>query len=362
MLPKHVYCKVAPESCAGRAAEAFISTGNSSEGCRTIFPSGTRRQSGGYSVCISNVQFQGTGTISSGGSEAEGWAWWDCARPLPQRKCWRPHLLVLSNVEGASVDGLTLLNAPNHNIELSGVVGARVKRLTILAPYLSPNTDGVNFYGGWDSLMQDCVINNGDDCVSVVPIGLGLDLCVSASTTDVRCSGGHVMVRNVSCSGGHGLSIGGVRHGNVHNVTFSNITATGGQPGSTQDEVAGGGCRIKCYPNSTGLVSGIRYEHMRFFDVFLPVQLLGHYCPFPCNTPDGNTSVRFANISFHDVVGTGKQENTVVEIKCSSLAPCENITLSGVELTAKFGKPGQITCENVASVSITNSSPSACND
>jgi hypothetical protein len=49
-----------------------------------------------------------------------------------------------------------------------------------------------------------------------------------------------------------GLSIGGIRHGTVTNVTFSNITATGGQPGCTQDEAAGGGCRVKCRPNSTG--------------------------------------------------------------------------------------------------------------
>ena len=62
----------------------------------------------------------------------------------------------------------------------------------------------------------------------------------------------------------------------VKNVTFSNITATGGQPGSTQDESAGGGCRVKSRPNSTGTVSDIRYEDMLFKDVYWPLQLLGH--------------------------------------------------------------------------------------
>ena len=190
---------------------------------------------------------------------------------------------VFDEVERLTIEGLTLRDSPNHHIELSGVVGARLRRLTIDAPYHSPNTDGVNFYGGWDSLLEDAVVDNGDDCVSVVPIGLDApDYCARANTTDLkcarggyprssatagpsnagggedrrssstrdarppprlssstcdarlplspsRCSGGHVVVRNVTCNGGHGLSIGGVRHGNVRNVTFENITATGGQ-------------------------------------------------------------------------------------------------------------------------------------
>ena len=75
-----------------------------------------------------------------------------------------------------------------------------------------------------------------------------MDYCAtSEDDMDVRCSGGNVLVRNITCNGGHGLSIGGVRHGNVHNVTFENITVTGGQRWSTQDEAAGGGCRVKRY-------------------------------------------------------------------------------------------------------------------
>jgi polygalacturonase len=175
-------------------------------------------------------------------------------------------------------------------------------------------------------------------------------------------------VRNFTCNGGHGLSIGGIRHGTVSNVTFSNITATGGQPGSTQDEAAGGGCRVKSRPNSTGIVHEIRYIDMLFKDVFWPLQLLGHYCPFPCNEPDGRSTTRFTNILFERVSGSSSQgsifpskKTTIAQFKCSASTPCSNITMRAVALTDKEGHVGLLDCENVVSISIDNaSSPRAC--
>lgn len=76
-------------------------------------------------------------------------------------------------------------------------------------------------------MLSDSTIHNGDDCVSVVPMGLGLPICVTEPWR-FECSGGSVVVRNVTCLGGHGISVGGVRHGSVHNVSFENMTATGG--------------------------------------------------------------------------------------------------------------------------------------
>ena len=354
MLPKSAYCKLDP-SCRA----PLISNSPGADGCRMIAPAGS--PAGGYRVCLRDVHLTGGGTVSSGGSLLDGWAWWDCARPIPLPNCPRPDLISFSEIEGLTIDNLSLLNSPNHNLRVQGVVGTRIRRLQVSAPYISPNTDGVNFYGGWDQLMEDSVLDNGDDCISVVPVGENLERCVTASTTDILCSGGHVVVRNVTCNGGHGISIGGIRHGNVHNVTFENITATGGQLGSTQDQEAGGGCRIKARPNSTGLVSEIRYKDIELRDVFLPIQLFGSYCPWPCHTPPGNTSTLFANISFDNVFGHGTQRDTVIEFQCSEHAPCENITMRELNLVANGGKEGRVTCENAVHLHFDGSSrPNAC--
>jgi len=354
MLERARYCKVS--RCPGPGA--FISTAPGPEGCRTVTPAGA--PPGGYQVCLSDVTITGGGVISSSGNP---WAdWWLCARL--ELGCFRPGLVALSQIEGATINGsLTLRDSPNHNLRVEYNVHARISGLVISAPYSSPNTDGINVYGGFDALLEHCVIDNGDDCVSIVPAGEDIDggnFC-HVHPGDIRCSGGHAIVRNFTCNGGHGLSIGGVRHGTVSNVTFSGITATGGQAGSTQDEEAGGGCRIKSYPNSTGIVHAIRYEDMTFHDVYWPVQLLGRYCPFPCRTPDGNTTTRFANISFSRVRGSSSQRKLVAEFKCTALSPCQNITWRDVALTTKAGGVGELHCENVGSYAIDNaSSPRSC--
>ena len=45
--------------------------------------------------------------------------------------------------------------AQNHFIETTGSGGVRVVGLHAEAPNTSPNTDGINFYGGSDQLFAD---------------------------------------------------------------------------------------------------------------------------------------------------------------------------------------------------------------
>ena len=115
------------------------------------------------------------------------------------------------------------------------------------------------------------------------------------------------------------------------------------------------------YPNGTGVVRDIRYKDIHFSGVYLPIQLLGHYCPWPCNTPDGDQSVLFKDISFENIGGLGRQGSTVVELKCSEYEPCRNISMSNINLVARDGKEGKITCENVEGMDIDEgSSPNQC--
>lgn len=366
MLPKPEYTKACPQTGC-----PFLSTAQGApEGCRTVYPN-PHAPGDGYTVCLHDVTITGAGTID-GGANWEPKSWWLCARlQLPLASCWRPVLTEFVNVTGLTINGaLTFRDAPTGFMRLNGNVGARISGLKIQAPYLARNTDGINVYGGYDTVLENSVVDNGDDCVSIVPNGEwidGGDYCY-LNPANVRCSGGHAIVRNFTCNGGHGLSIGGVRHGTVSNVTFANITATGGQVGSTQNEEAGGGCRVKSRPNSTGSVFGILYQDMIFRDVYWPLQLMGNYCPWPCQTPAGNTSTLFTDITFHRISGSSSrrslvpfEKTTVAQFKCSTHAPCSNITMRTVTLTDKDGHPGLLMCQNVASVTIDNdSSPRAC--
>ena len=295
-------------------------------------------------VATSELRITGGGRIASTKPDA----WWTCKI----LGCSRPHLINLGNVSGVRIDDIALADSPNHHIEVSGCRHVRIDGITIDAPHLSPNTDGVTFYGGDDQSLTNSRISNGDDCTSVVPVGEWLPECVGSPELP-QCRGGSVVIRNVTCIGGHGLAIGGMRHGTVSNVTFSNITATGAR-GDTQGKYSTGGMRIKAYPNSTGSVKNVVYEDIVVDGVYLPLQLLGHYCPFPCKTADGNTSVLFEDITFRRISGAGRRAEQIV-FDCSPLAPCTNITVEDVQLKAN----GTATCHH-ANVLFRRSSPSQC--
>ena len=140
-----------------------------------------------------------------------------------------------------------MINSANHFIKIVDCVTVRVDGLLLEAPHESPNTDGINFYGGFDQSFSDSHVSNGDDCVSIVTTGDTEGACVAQPDL---CQGGNVVVENILCEGGHGASIGSVRHGVVTNVSFTNLTLTR-EPTSTQTRYAGGGIRIKTYPNGS---------------------------------------------------------------------------------------------------------------
>ena len=303
-------------------------------------------------AALHDIRVTGTGTLGNHKLPLE---WWACKLT----GCFRPHLIVFSGVTGVRIDGgLHLRNSPNHHIEVDSCTNVRVDSIDIKSPFESPNTDGINFYGGHDQSFTNSVVHNGDDCVSVVPIGEFSDPCVNGDPSQEACRGGNVLVHNVRCEGGHGIAIGGVRHGTVSNVTFRNMTATGGL-GNTQGLYSPGGLRIKSYPNATGSVYDIRYEDIQLDGVYTPLSILTRYCPWPCKTPDGDHACQFHDIHFNRVRGSGRS-HMQGEFNCSKIFPCYNITLNDVVL----GDPARgstYKCNEYAGLVFVNgSSPSAC--
>ena len=248
---------------------------------------------------------------------------------------------------------------PNHFIEVSDCSQVRVHHLEATAPNNSPNTDGMNFYGGEDQSIVDSVITNGDDCISVVPTGdPATALCINHPE---QCHGGNLVVHNVTCQGGHGLSIGSVRHGDVSNVTFSSCVLTR-EEHSTQAVYSSGGLRIKSYPNGTGTISGITYKDIVIKDVAYPLQLQARYCPGgKSSCPSGKTSIQLEGIIFENITGSG--EHAIVgTFDCDPIAPCRGIVLKGVELTSRgrLGLPAKFECESVHGSADAATKPHSC--
>ena len=297
------------------------------------------------------IKIVGGGTIRSN----DGLSWW--TRKLTGG--FRPHLLTLSNVEDVLIKNIHFEDSPNHNIEVGNCTTVRVDQLYVKAPQTSPNTDGINFYGGRDQSLTNSIISNGDDCVSVVNLGEA-DVDCQKDPLLLKCRGGNVIVKNVTCLGGHGISIGGMRNGTISNVTFENMTATGG---ITQGIYSSGGLRVKSYPNGKGYAYDILYKDIILDGVYLPIQLLGRYCPWPSKCPPSKTAVQFENISFVNIRGTSRELETVGVISCAKVAPCKNIFFDNVVLKSKLkdSKNSKMKCDNVENVTFHGGSlPQVC--
>ena len=327
------------------------------EGCtsraggRKCYPRDAQAQAAHPAFVV--VRGAGSFVLRGGGRiDGRGEAWWPCKHT----GCWRPELLIVEGVAGVRIEDVTLLDSPNHFVELVNCSGVRVQRLTALAPHSSPNTDGINFVGGRDQLLSNCTFSNGDDCMSVVtatPSG------VNCSVTPGECRGGNLIAEDVRCIGGHGASIVSVRNGFVSNVTFRRILLTGSEH---QGLESGGGCRIKTYPRGVGGVSDVMYDDILIDGVAYPVQILAEYCPisqrpYPC--PQGDTAINVSGITFSNIRGTGRGLTGVVGIfDCGDVVPCRGIRLQNITLTDAASRHPRFKCSNASGTAEAVSPPS----
>lgn len=115
---------------------------------------------------------------------------------------------------------------------------------------LAKNTDGWDIYRSDSVVLQNSVINNGDDCVSLKP------------------NSTNIVVQGLHCNGSHGISVGSlgqyakefdiVENVYVYNISMSNasdgarIKVWPGQYTAFQDNLNGGG--------GSGYVKNVTYD------------------------------------------------------------------------------------------------------
>jgi polygalacturonase len=301
---------------------------------RAAFMQADGRGTSIFSSRATSLTIHGSGTING-----QGQAWWRTQVPVRNDSIWRPNLLRLSHITGLTVRDVRMVDSPNHNLLIADSTRVRVSGLRIDAPHDSPNTDGINVAGGSDQLVADSVISNGDDCVTAVtstetpPPGPG-------PWPTTRAFGGSLLVRNLTCVGGHGISIGSVRTGVVTNVSVSDVVFMGGE----------NGCRIKAYPNNTGLVANISYRNIRVEHVANPIRINAFYChpnqkPYPC--PAGSHAVVIQDVSLENVTGSASSlDGLAGSFTCSSVGPCRRLSLRHVNIsTPRGGKSAHFECK-----------------
>jgi len=209
---------------------------------------------------VSNVAIRGEGTIDGAGKP-----WWkrfraERAAGVPQQgqpraegnpqESPRPKLILLTDCSRVLIQSVTLKDSPQFHLVPQRCSDVTIDDVSITAPADSPNTDGIDPTSSRNVLIRHCVIDVGDDNVS-------LKSNPKEGPTE------NVLVTNCTFKHGHGASVGsnvggGIRHITVHNCTF---------------EGTDNGIRIKSARDRGGLVQDVTYRDLSMKNVGVAITL-----------------------------------------------------------------------------------------
>ncbi|SDA02301.1 BZ3500_MvSof-1268-A1-R1_Chr7-3g09624 [Microbotryum saponariae] len=290
---------------------------------------------------------------SNGGKSStfngNGQKWWDkfavdkeAGNPqgIESRQYARPIMLTIGNANNVKVEHINFQNGPFWNIFITNSKQVTMTNINIVAVSRSPalpyNTDGVDIYRSTDVTLLDFDVNNADDCVSLKPHSINVE------------------VGRMACNGSHGISVGSlgqysdevdiVENVYIHDIVMSNAQA---------------GARIKSWPNrngtakdaggGSGYVKNVTFQNFVNRNVDQPLVLTSCYMHTEAYCAQFLSKMKISDVHYINVTGTasGKYKDVVALLDCSS--ECTNITAKGTHLSLPTSDTPVYICHNIDS-------------
>ena len=232
----------------------------------------------------------------------------------------RPGVINLYNCKNVFISGITIINSPAwtiHPVYCSNVI---IKDISIIQPYDSPNTDGINPESSDNVRITGCFIDCGDDCIT-----LKSGYNEHGREKGIPCE--NIVISD--CTFSHGRSaigIGSEMSGGVRNVTISNCVFQGTLRG----------LRLKTGRSRGGVVENIRASNIIMDNILEGISVDMYYesgsdKPLPVN--EGTPF--FRNIRFSSISGTNIKE--AINISGLPESPVEELELSDIYFESEKG-------------------------
>lgn len=256
----------------------------------------------------------------------------------------RPILFGTIGLNGGTISDLNMRYSPQYYNFVANSSSVVFDNITIsgfsTSKNLAKNTDGWDTYRSTNIVIQNSVINNGDDCVSFKP-----------NTTET-------IVQNLHCNGSHGISVGSlgqyvgetdiVQDIIVYNISMSNasdmarIKVWPGSPAELSGDLQGGG--------GTGRVSNILYDTMTISNVDYAIEVTQCYGQSNltlCN--EFPSSVTIKNVTLQNLSGTTSKKYSPYSgyVVCSSPNVCSDIYTKNINVVSPAGVKDEFKCGNV---------------
>ncbi|XP_071689545.1 polygalacturonase-like [Rutidosis leptorrhynchoides] len=274
-------------------------------------------------------------TIVGGTLDAQGAGLWACKASRSRNCPDGATSLAIFNSRNVLVYGLSSVNSQMFHIVVNGCDNVAVVGANVMAPWNSPNTDGIHVQLSTGVTILNSKIGTGDDCISIGPGARNL------------------WIEGVACGPGHGISIGSLgkdyNEQGVQNVTVKRTTFWGSE----------NGLRIKSWARpSNGFVDGVLFQNAIMTNVQNPIVIDQNYCPVH-NCPSQASGVKISNVRYQDIHGTSATK-VAVKLDCSKKYPCQGITMQDVNLSFRNQLSAYAYCANAAGTTLGVMKPTGC--
>ncbi|MCF6766310.1 glycoside hydrolase family 28 protein [Thiotrichales bacterium 19S3-7] len=237
--------------------------------------------------------------------DGRGKNWWKLSHDS------RPEFIYFRNIDGLTIQGISLHNSPKYNIEVNHGSNVNIHNILIDAPADSPNTDGINMTSVSDVSITNIQVTNGDDCIAInadpVTEGMSNNIVFSHST----------------CNYGHGVSIGSNVHNTVSDVTIDHITLN----------QSNNGLRIKshcekddCSDTKEAVIKRVTYKNISMNGVGKPI----FYDLTFDNKDDRFSLVKIKDITYDHVQATNS--TIPASFICENPNRCSPINVTSVSI------------------------------
>ncbi|XP_061369185.1 probable polygalacturonase At3g15720 [Gastrolobium bilobum] len=265
---------------------------------------------------ISGLVINGLGLV-----DGQGGAWWNECNS--KSECDRPTALRFSNCDNLRLSSLTHINSPKNHISITACNGTYISNLHIFAPKDSPNTDGFDISSSTNIVIENSVVETGDDCIAI------------------NSGSSFINVTGLYCGPGHGISVGSlgkngayntVEEVHVRNCTFNGTT---------------NGARIKTWKGGSGYARKITFEDIILVSTKNPVIIDQNYDP----NDDTEAAVKVSDVTYRNVRGTSSCEDAI-QLNCDKTVSCTNIVLDNINITSAIGEKIYASCNNAHGTSL----------
>ncbi|BBH03464.1 Pectin lyase-like superfamily protein [Prunus dulcis] len=257
-------------------------------------------------------------TGENGTIDGQGDVWWNMWRQRTLQFT-RPNLIEFMNSKNIIISNVIFQNSPFWNIHPVYCSNVVVRYVTILAPYDSPNTDGVDPDSSSNVCIEDSYISTGDDLVAVKS---GWD---EYGIAYGRPSSGITIRRVRGSSPFSGIAIGSETSGGVENVLAEHINLYN----------MGVGIHIKTNIGRGGFIRNITVSDVYMEKVRRGIKIAGDVGDHPDDKYNQNALPVVKGITLKDIWGVQVQQaGLILGLKNS---PFTGICLSNINLHGMTG-------------------------